>query len=63
MLVVRYGSMNKRADLQQNSLKSLIDYNFRNDTDINANLHNRDGSSGINFLNRHTPPKITNQVT
>ena len=33
-----YGSMNNHTDLKHNGLKSLMNYNDRNDTDINANL-------------------------
>ena len=35
-----YGSMNIHTFYQQNGLKSLMNYNDRYDTDMNANLHN-----------------------
>ena len=52
-----YGSMNSHTDSQQNCLKSLMNYKYRNDTDMNANLQNGDVSSGIGLLNSHTLPQ------
>ena len=49
-----YGSMNSHNELQQNNLKSLMNYNDTNDTDINYTLQNGDVSSGIGLLNIHT---------
>ena len=52
-----YGSMNSHTDLQQNGLKSLNNYNDRNDTVMNETLQNEDVSSGIGLINNHTLPQ------
>ena len=52
-----YGYMNSHTDSQQSGLKSLMNYNDSNDTDMNYNLHNGDVISGIGLINSHTIPK------
>ena len=55
--------MSSHADLQQNGLKSLINYNDRNDTDMNDTLQNGDLISGIGLLNSHILPKDNSSGT
>ena len=57
-----YGSMNIHTDLQRYGLKSLINYNDRNYTDMNDNLQNGDVSSGIGLLNSHTLPQDNESI-
>ena len=52
-----YSSMNRHTNLQQNGLKSLMNYIDSNNMDINVTLQNGDVISGIGLLNRHTPHK------
>ena len=49
-----YGSMNSNADSRHNSFKLLMNYNDRDETDMNANLQNGYVSIGIDLLNIHT---------
>ena len=53
----RYGSMNIHTVYQYNFLKSLINYNNRDDMDMNANLYNEYMSSGTDLLKRYTLPQ------
>ena len=48
--------MNSHSDFEHNSLKSLMNYNDRDDADMNDNLYNGDVSSIIGLLNRNTLP-------
>ena len=50
------GSMSSQTYYKHNGSKSLMNYNYRDDMDMNANLQNVDGSSGIGLLNNHTLP-------
>ena len=50
--------MNIQTYFQQNGSKSLMNYNDRDDTDMNDNLHNGDVSSGMDLLKRTPPPQI-----
>ena len=49
--------MNSHTDLQRNCLGSLMNDDYRIDTDINKTLHNGDLISGIGLLNSHTLPQ------
>ena len=49
-----YGSMNIHNVYQQNGSKSLMNYNDRDDMDMNSNLHNGYVSNEIGILNSHT---------
>ena len=56
--------MNCHTDLQNIRLESLMNDNDRIDKNINETLQNRDVTTGIGLLNRHTtPPKIMNKVS
>ena len=52
-----YDYMNIHTDLQQIFLESFMNYNYRNDIDINDTLQNGHMSSEIGSLNRHTLPE------
>ena len=49
-----HGSMNRHNTYQYNGLKSLINYNDRDDIEGNADLQNGDMSSGIGLININT---------
>ena len=53
-----YGSKNSHTVYQQNGSKSLMNYNYMDDVDMNANFQNGDVSSVIGLLNSHTLPQI-----
>ena len=46
--------MNIHTFYEYNGLKSLMNYNDRNDIEINENIWNGDLSSGIDLINSHT---------
>ena len=54
--------MNTHTDLQHNGFKSLMNYNYMNDTDMNDNLQNGYMSSGIGLLNSHTLPQDNESI-
>ena len=46
--------MNSNTDLQYNVLRSLMSYNEKANTSMNANVQNKDVCSRISLLNSHT---------
>ena len=46
--------MNSNIDLQYNVLRSLVSYNKKTNTSMNANVQNGDVCSRISLLNSHT---------
>ena len=48
-----YDSINCHTAYQQNGLKSLMDYNIKDDVNMNDNLQSGDLSSGIVLINSH----------
>ena len=52
-----YGSMISHTLYQPNDLKSLINYNDRDDMEMNDNLHNGYVSSVIGLINSYTIPQ------
>ena len=53
-----YVSTNSHTIYQHIGLKSYINYNDRDDMELNANLHNGDLSSAAGLLNSHTLPQF-----
>ena len=52
-----YGSMISHTLYQPNDLKSLINYNDRDDMEMNDNLHNGYVRSLIGLINSYTIPQ------
>ena len=45
--------MKSHTVYHHNGLKSLMNYNYSIDSDINANVKNGDMSSGVSLINSH----------
>ena len=54
----RYGTTNRHTTYQNNSLKSFMNYNDRDDMKTNYRFHNVYVSSEIGLINIHTLPNV-----
>ena len=52
-----YCYMNSHPVYKFNILKSLINYNYSDDMDVNSNLQNGDNNCEIGLINIHTLPQ------